>query len=376
MKELQDIIEAFQKLESCGNIAALATLVKLQGSSYRQLGARMLVTEEGAVAGSLSGGCLEDDVFERAGEVMRSGNPIAVEYDTKADEDIIWGLGLGCNGIVRILIECLAQESQANPITFIAECFHRRQVGVVATVFSVEGELRAKVGDRLMLRQDDDIISNIGDFELAGALREEALEVLGNSRSKVKLYPLKAGQAEVFIEVIQPPVRLLLFGAGSDAVPAVRFAKELGWQVTVIDSRPAYATSARFPLADRVIVAGAETIDRHIQPDSRTVAAVMTHHYLRDLEILKILLTSPLPYVGLLGSKSRTEKLLAELQEKGIIIKPEHLARFYSPVGLDIGAETPEEIALALLAEIQAVLAGRQGGFLKRRCGPIHQQIE
>ncbi|MBW4494923.1 MAG: XdhC family protein [Oscillatoria princeps RMCB-10] len=375
MKELQDIIEAFQKLESRGKTAALATLVKLQGSSYRQLGARMLVTEEGAVAGSLSGGCLEDDVFERAGEVMRSGNPIAVEYDTKADQDIIWGLGLGCNGIVRILIECLTHESQSH-IRFISECFHRRQVGVVATVFSVEGELSAKVGDRLMLRQDDDIISNIGDCELAGALREEALEVLENSRSKVKLYPLKAGNAEVFIEVIQPPVRLLLFGAGSDAVPVVRFAKELGWQVTVIDSRPAYATSARFPLADRVIVAGAETIDRHIQPDSRTVAAVMTHHYLRDLEILNILLTSPLRYVGLLGSKGRTEKLLAELHEKGIIIKAENLARFYSPVGLDIGAETPEEIALAVIAEIQAVLAGRQGGFLKSRCGSIHQQIE
>ncbi len=336
----------------------------------------MLLTEEGAVAGSLSGGCLEDDVLERAGEVMRSGNPIAVEYDTNAGEDIIWGLGLGCNGIVRILIECLAQECQANPITFISECFHRRQVGAIATVFSVTGELSAKVGDRLMLRQDGAIINNIADSDLAGALREGALEVLENSRSTVKLYALKAGKAEVFIEVIPPPVRLLLFGAGAGAVPVVRFAKELGWQVTVIDRRPAYATPARFPHAHEVIVAGAETIDRHIQPDSRTVAAVMTHQYLRDLEILKILLTSPLPYVGLLGSKSRSEKLLVELQEKGVIIKSEHLARFYSPVGLDIGAETPEEIALAVLAEIQAVLAGRQGGFLKRRWGPIHPPIQ
>jgi xanthine/CO dehydrogenase XdhC/CoxF family maturation factor len=190
----------------------------------------------------------------------------------------------------------------------------------------------------------------------------------------MKLYQLPKGEVEVLIEAIQPPVPLAIFGAGHDAMPLVHFAKELGWHVTVVDSRQSYATTDRFPLADAVVFSRTESIHSHITVDHHTVAVVMTHNYLQDRELLKTLLQSPLRYLGILGPKSRTERLLQELREQGVAPTEKHLLRLYSPVGIDIGADTPEEIALSIVAEIQAVLANRAGGLLRNRQGPIHNR--
>src|SRR4028119_370342 len=149
MKELQNILKAFEQNKKSVQYAAIATLVKAQGSTYRRPGARMLMTSEGQMVGSLSGGCLEGDVFEQAQEVMTSGKPIVVQYDTMSDEDIIWGLGLGCNGIVQILIERLEEDHPLNHLAFLSECLHLRYVGVLATVFHIEGQAKAQVGTRL-----------------------------------------------------------------------------------------------------------------------------------------------------------------------------------------------------------------------------------
>jgi xanthine/CO dehydrogenase XdhC/CoxF family maturation factor len=408
MKELQNILKAFEQTKNSGQRAALATLVKAFGSTYRRPGARMLMTSEGQMVGSLSGGCLEGDVFEQAQEVMTSGKPIVVQYDTMSDEDIIWGLGLGCNGIVQILIERLEAESPFNHLAFLTECLHRRQVGVLATVFHVEGQVKAQVGTRLMVYPDGTLKSDIEDTDLVTQIRDDVGKALDESRSKVKAYPLLTGKAEVFIEVIQPPVPLMIFGAGHDAIPLVRLAQELGWYVTVVDSRQADATRERFPSADEVILSRPESIgdsvseavatlgasallrtplekplakrgeaqasaDR-IQLNNRTVAVVMTHNYLHDLELLKTLLPSPVRYLGILGPKSRTGKLLQDLQEQGITPTEQQLQRLYSPVGLNIGADTPEEIALSIVAEIQAVLGDRSGGSLRNYQGPIHDR--
>jgi xanthine/CO dehydrogenase XdhC/CoxF family maturation factor len=372
MKELQDIVAGFEKVKTSGKIAAIATLVKASGSTYRRPGARMLMTSEGQMVGSLSGGCLEGDVFEQAQEVMTSGKPIVVQYDTMSDEDIIWGLGLGCNGIVQILIERLEEESPLNHLAFLTECLHRRQVGVLATVFHVEGQVKAQVGTRLMVYPDGTLKSDIEDTDLVAQIRDDVGKALGESRSEVKAYPLLTGKAEVFIEVIQPPVPLMIFGAGHDAIPLVRLAQELGWYVTVVDSRQADATRERFPSADEVILSRPESIGDRIGLNNRTVAVVMTHNYLHDLEILKTLLPSPVRYLGILGPKSRTEKLFQDLQEQGITPTENQLQHLYSPVGLDIGADTPEEIALSIVAEIQGVLANHSGGSLRNKLGPIH----
>jgi xanthine dehydrogenase accessory factor len=315
MKEVQDIVAAFEHVESSSTTAAIATLVKIQGSTYRRPGARMLMTSQGQMVGSLSGGCLESDVFEQAQEVMASGKPIVVQYDTMSNDDIIWGLGLGCNGIVQILIERIEAENLFNPLAFLTHCLHQQQAGVLATVFHVEGQVKAEVATRLMVYPDGTLKSNIEDADLVAQIRDDAWKSLDESRSIVKAYPLPAGKAEVFIEIIQPPVPLMIFGAGHDAVPLVRLAQALGWYVTVVDNRQTDGTQERFSSADKVILCRPEGISKSILLDNRTMAVVMTHNYLHDLEFLKILLPSPVRYLGILGPKNRTEKLFQDLRE-------------------------------------------------------------
>ncbi|KAB8317359.1 XdhC family protein [Tolypothrix campylonemoides VB511288] len=371
MKELQDIVTDFLAIKNCGQIAALATVVKVKGSTYRRPGARMLMSQDGCMTGSISGGCLESDVFEHAKQVMASGEPTLVKYDPEVAEEIIWALGLGCNGAVHVLIERLDKQ-----LTFITECLSNRHSGVLATVFCVEGQLQAKVGNQLMLYPDQNITNEITDSILSQAVILDAQLVLQHQKSKVKVYNLPAGRAEVLIEFIQPPTPLLIFGAGQDAIPVVHFAKELGWHVTVVDHRPTYLTPEKFPHADSLILTSAEAAYKHILLEDSTVAIVMTHNYFHDRELLKMLLPSAVRYIGVLGPKRRTAELLEDLHSEGIVYTQEQLSRLYAPVGIDIGADTPVEIALSIVAEIQAVLTKRAGGFLRDRIGPIHHPID
>lgn len=372
MNELQAILAAFELSQKSGETTFLATVVKTQGSTYRRPGARMLITSTSQMVGAISGGCLEQDVFEHSRQRMQTGEPIVVIYDTTADEDIVWGLGLGCNGVVQVLIERLDLDSDRTPIAFLQECLRNRQPGVLATVFCVEGAVRVKLGARLMLSSDGRVNTDIKEPSLAAAITLDADSARSTQQSTSNKYQLSSGSAEVFIEVIQPLTRLIIFGAGYDAIPVARFAKALGWHVTVVDSRPADATLKRFPMADNIVLAHPEVTQERVLVDSGTVAVVMTHNYLHDLQLLKTLLPSPWRYLGILGPRSRTKRLLEDLRQAGFIPTEAQLQRLYGPVGLDIGADTPEEIALSIVAEIQAVLANRSGGLLRDRKEPIH----
>ena len=373
MNELQAILQALATCQTTNEPTFLATVVNTQGSTYRRPGARMLIASKGQTVGIISGGCLENDVFERTQQVM-SGKPIVVKYDTSSQEDIIWGLGLGCNGVVQVLIERVEFDSLLSPFAFLSKCLHYKQEVVVATVFGVEGKVKAKVGDRLILH-DSTNISNIEDPNLSLAILTDAQAAQSNYHSCIKTYYLSIGSAEVFIEVIQPPTSLIIFGAGHDAVPVAHFAKALGWDVTVVDSRANTATDQRFPFVDNIILTRPETAHQQVCVNERTVAVVMTHNYLHDLELLKILLPSPVRYIGVLGSKQRSERLLQDLHTQSTYTQAQ-LERLYAPIGIDIGADTPSEIAIAIIAEIQAVLAHRKGDFLKYRNGSIHQSQE
>lgn len=377
MKELQNIIKAFKQCKQTSRRTALATVVKTSGSVYRRPGARMLLTDDGQMIGAISGGCLESDVFERAQPLMfYSGEPILVQYDTTSSDDIVWGFGLGCNGVVHVLIESLSDASASSQLEFIADCFDRNQLGVIATIFRVAGKTPAKVASRLFLKQDRTVVNNIEDSLFAQKVLENAYQVLHEKRSSVESYLLANGIAEVLLEVIQPPVPLLIFGAGHDAIPVVDFAKQLGWHVTVIDDRPGYTTRDRFPNADNIILCNPEDLPAHLTLNPHMVAVVMTHNYLHDQHLLRTLLPSPLPYVGILGPKTRTQQLLQDLHAEGFIPTENQLRRFYGPVGLDIGANAPEEIALSIVAEIQAVVANRCGSSLRERTEPIHSPQE
>ncbi|MGB6300058.1 MAG: XdhC family protein [Rivularia sp. (in: cyanobacteria)] len=365
MKELKNIISAIENLEKT-NETAIATLVKVSGSTYRSPGARMLISNSGNTIGAISGGCLESDVFEKSQSVINSGNPRLIKYDTTSEEDMIWGLGLGCQGIAYVLIEAL-QQNKLQEIAFIKKCLASRSYGAIATVILVEDDTQIQVGQRLLLG-DDTIINNLADDNLLTAVLSDTKAALLNNQSILKEYNLTAGKIEVFIEVIQPPLSLIVFGAGYDVLPLVNFSKQLGWDVTVVDNRSREASKKRFTQADKIQLSAPEEILDNIEITERTVAVVMSHNYLDDLEMLKVLLPNNLKYLGILGPKKRTNRILEELKEEGITVN----ANIYSPVGLDIGADNAEEIALSIVSEIQTVISGRNGGFLRYRNAPIH----
>ena len=370
MKELHEIVKAVER--AGGRSAALATVVKARGSTYRRPGARMFMTADGEMTGSISGGCLEGDVFEHAKKVMDSGTPVVVQYDTSSDDDLVWGLGLGCSGVVDVLIEPFPPESGYLP--FVTNCVVENRPGALATVFRLEGRTALKVGARLALKEDGSQVMSIGSRELEQFILPDAAEALRTGRSVVKEYRLENGVAEVFIESIQPAVSLLVFGAGHDSIPLVRLAKELGWNATVVDSRPAFATRERFPSAGNVILCNPEDVAAKVLVEPRNVAVIMTHNYAHDLKLLKALLPSGVRYLSVLGPRKRTDSLLKDLEKDGIAVTEDQLSRLYSPAGIDLGAETAEEIALSILGEIQAVLAGRSAGLLRNRKGSIHER--
>jgi len=370
MKELHDILAFYESLKRTGKPCALTSIMKVQGSTYRRPGARMLVTGEGKTIGTISGGCLESDVAEKCKKVLATNQPQTAVYDMTAEDDAAWGLNQGCNGVIHLLLEPLAPNDAH--LDFLAECLKRKAPGAVATVFRVDGEFKASVGTRLMLHENGAVQETIRNPALSASLLEACHEALVTRASRVKEFRFTEGVVEALIEAVEPSIPLFVFGAGYDALPLVTLAKELGWEVAVVDHRPAFASKERFPVADAVILARPEDVGAAISLDKRSVAVIMTHNFGHDLELLKTLLPSPVAYIGLLGPTMRTERLLKNLRHNGFTPTDEQLARLHAPIGIDIGAESPEEIALAILAEIRAVLSKRSGGFLKNSSGPIH----
>lgn len=329
MPELAAIADA---LGEASNLpAVLATLVGVEGSSYRRPGARLLLSADGRRIGAISGGCLEADLVERAHAVRARGVAEAVTYDTTAENDLVWGVGLGCHGVVRILLEPIAE-----PPTWAAAL--RAAAGARRTI-------------RLRVRHD-------GPDPLRWGTRlAAATEAAG------------PGEWE---QTVTPPPDLYILGAGEDARPVTVLARALGWHVTVADPRPALATPERFPAADTVVAAPAAELVARLNPGPDALVVVMTHHYVHDRPLLGALLGRPLAYVGLLGPRRRAARILADLAATEPVAAAELGQRLRAPVGLDLGADGPEQVALAIVAEMQAVLGGRDGRPLREREGPIH----
>jgi xanthine/CO dehydrogenase XdhC/CoxF family maturation factor len=370
MKELAAILSAHARQP--GKAAALATLVQTSGSTYRRPGARMWVSSDGESVGSISGGCLERDVIEKAQSVLQNGQPLLLTYDTTAEEDLVFGAGMGCKGTVHILVEPVQPGSPAaGLIQFVNHLFQGRRSGVAATVFRLQGHAQARLGDRLMLDPDGEVSGEIQDAALQSKMLAAARAALPASRPAAVELELAGGKAGVFVEVIHAPAPLVIFGAGYDAAPLARLAKEVGFHVTVADVRPAYARPDRFPEADAVVVLRPEEVAR-LALNERTAAVIMSHNYLTDRAFLKELLPLPLRYLGLMGPKERAQKMIRELRQEGFAASEAMLRQIHNPVGLDIGAENPEQIALAILAEIQAVLSGHAGGLLREKRSSIH----
>ncbi len=370
MKELQLIIQAYDHAKTEHQKVALATVVQVDGSAYRRPGARMLVTEEGHLTGAISGGCLEGDALRKAQSVIFQQKSMLVTYDTTDDDDQKFGVGLGCNGIIHVLIEPIDFGDARNPVELIKAASLDRTACLLLTLFSVKNSKIEQIGT-VMLDKNGQRLGNwnerIHRRELKTLLESELDSF--DSGSQIRNYPVEE-DVSVFFEVLKPATRVLLFGAGNDTQPLAKMADILGLELILIDGRKNLATSARFPFAKQIIHGSAEEVVEQIETDPHTVALLMTHNFEYEAVVLEKLVTCMIPYIGILGPKRKTEKLIQRLESKGIQVYPENI---YAPMGLDIGAEGSEEIALSILAEVKAVLAKKQGTFLREKDGPIHE---
>lgn len=369
MSELTDVLAAIESLSARGEKLALATVVAVRGSTYRRPGARLLVPEEGAPIGNISGGCLESDVADVARIVMREGHARVVSFDLTADDDAVWGWGLGCNGAIELFVE--PADKAAEVAGALRMALERERPICMVTVLGSETSGVAQ-GNRLLVTPEGETRGSLGAPEVDAAAVGAARELLAAERSEIRDLP---GGVRAFVEVLEPPLRLVICGAGHDAVPLVAAAANLGWSPIVVDDRPAFLTRERFPqAAGFVALERPDQVAERAPLDERTFAVVMTHNFLRDKDYLRALLRSPVRSISMLGPHARTQRLLHELREEGLEIGEGDLGRLRSPAGLDLGAEGPEEIAAAIVAEIVAVKRGRGGGFLRDRPGPIHDR--
>ncbi len=373
MSEIREVLAAVSDLASRNRPMALATIVATRGSTYRRAGARLLVPADGDPVGNLSGGCLEDDVARAGREVMASGTTRLLTFDMTADGDEVWGYGLGCNGAIDVFVEpaAMAVETAA---TFRA-AIEANRTAALATVVESPSPRLASPGARMLVAADGETSGGISP-ELDAAARTAAHDAIAARRSQVTELPLPTGGvARLFVEVAIPPLRLVVCGAGHDAIPLVRQAAALGWRVVVADIRRAFLNHERFAEATGFVDAAPLEAAAAIGPDDRTATVLMSHNYLRDGEYLRSFAgagIARLAYLGILGPRGRTAKLMAELAGEGIGLTDDDRSRIHAPAGLDLGAEEPEEVAASIVGEILAVERGHAGRPLRDTSGPIH----
>ena len=337
--------------EARGVPFALATVVGVRGSTYRGLAARQAVSEHSASVGTISGGCLDNDLHQVAATVIASGKPMLVEFDLTADDEAIWGWGIGCNGATEVLVE---------PSSSALELAERLRASLVGRRAAVIHSLDP---DNLGSRR---FITPAGDTPVVGKLTEAAQEAMREGRHRV----VEIEGERSLIEVVGSPSRLLVCGAGHDADPVVRFGSELGFETVVTDDRRHLLTPERFPDGTELVHAEARELASVISLDERTYVVLMSHNYLRDLEYLRQLHGSRVPYVGALGPSERLDRLYADLASDGVMFDDVMRGRIRGPAGLDIGAEGPVEIAWSIMSEVLAVRTGSTGepvSVVKRR---------
>jgi xanthine dehydrogenase accessory factor len=374
VSELQDVLRAIEAARDGGAQLALATIVGVEGSTYRREGARLLVPARGKPVGTISGGCLEGDVRVAALDVMRTGSPVFLHFDLTAEDEAVWGWGLGCNGVVDVFVEPAegAVQTAGAIRRAVEEQRHLVTVTVIeATEAKPAGASGTRPGARMLVHPDGSVEGSLGSADLDELAREEALRGLADERSSTVLLP---SGVRIFVEVLVPPLRLLVCGAGHDAVPLVRFASALGWRVEVIDDRDAFLKAHRFPGATRFVKAEPIVAAERAGVDERTYVVVMSHNFLRDRDYLRSFLGTPAAYIGMLGPKARLERLLDELRREGYEPRPEDLSVVHGPAGLDLGGDGPEEVGWAIVGEVMALANDRRGGFLRDRTGPIHER--
>ena len=358
--ELGPLLPLFERERAAGRAMALGLLVHTVGSTYRKPGAMLLIAGDGQYAGLISGGCLEGDLGERARAVIATGRAALVTYDLRNSDDLVWGLGLGCEGAMHILLLRVGPGEEWQPLAHLAAALASHTPTAFGVVTESQDEETPAGALLLPETATAPAIPSVRALPAkAAALRDpRAQAALAGALHARKVGSLDGPDARwrlLLVPLALPP-RILLLGAGPDALPVVDFAARLHWRVSLADHRQAYAVPAHFPLAERVVLARPEEIAQALDLHQFRAAVVMSHHLPSDLEYLRVLGASSIGYIGLLGPPARREKLLAELGVEAERLRP----RLRAPVGFHLGGRTPEAIALAIVAEIHAFVHGMQ----------------
>jgi len=353
--DLKILAPALAQAREAGGTLVLATMVETAGSSYRKAGARMLMAPDGRWWGLLGGGCFEGDLVERAREAL-AGPAQIVEYDLREEQDILWGLGAGCEGMIRILLQRLTPDTHYEPLAGAVALARTRRSGLVLTVVN-PGESGLFPGDSVIVSGEG--VVSATRKAANKALASAAVESLDQAAPRgMKSVSLPDGRADVFVDPLVPPPKFLVAGAGPDAVPMAMIACELGWDVVVADHREGWARPDRFPAGCEVVCLEPRDLEGRMAADPPDAALVMSHHLGVDTRWLEALARLPLKWVGVLGPARRKARLLGDVSPG---TREALEGRLRGPVGLDIGGEGPGPIAVSAIAEIQAFLAGRDG---------------
>lgn len=364
MKEIKRIIAAYHHFKAIHLSMVMATVVRISGSSYRRPGARMLIAEDGTWVGGVSGGCLEGDLLKKAKQVMLSGAGKVVVYDTTEDDPYQIGVGLGCQGVIEILLAPLTTtQENCHPIFSLEQLISQRVEQVLVTVVSSTSSKSLAVGDCFLWKEDL--------AELGKELSTEVEQVLTHKKSIFHSYSISPiTQVEVFIEYLPPSIQLIIFGGEYDIYPLLEMTQTMGWDIRVVANplriKKELVNSQR-------VISNKTAYWEQLEIDNRSALLIMAHDYQKDFDCLKIYAQSNIPYIGLLGPKKRGSRLFTDLESEGIKLTQAQRHRIFNPIGLDIGANTPEEVALSIVSEVQAFFAKRAGGFLKLRIGTIHE---
>jgi len=356
-KETTEILDRLAHLVAAGRRAAVATVVRIEGSAYRRPGAKLLIEDDGTTAGGVSGGCLEADVREVALALLDEEIPRLLHYDTGADDNKVWGLGLGCNGSVDVFVQAATSENAGEVAGRVRELLEGEAPFAVSTV--VRGE--SHLGSAVVLGTAGILGGSTGDVGLDRDLTRQASGLIARGESILQ----DLGAFEVFTDVQIPPPHLVIFGAGDDSIPLCAYASDAGFRVSVVDHRPAYLTLARFPGAIRLFLRRPEEGTDALPLGPHSYSVVKTHSLGHDRNWVRRLLPAGIPYVGVLGPRARTENILRDVGRGDT-------DRVYGPVGLDVGAEGPEQVAISIVAELLAVRSSRGPLHLREKEGAIH----
>ncbi len=344
-----NLLEYFKVRSSDGQPLVLATVFETVGSTYSKAGGQMIIDSSGNFCGMLSGGCLEGDLVERARRVVDTCAAETASYDLSADDEL-WGLGVGCDGTMRVLLQPLTKESGYQPFATIAEIIDGGHAARVAIVIAASSAA-INVGATAILHRDT--FQSFGmDDDLADSVQREFGETASGT---VRHTDTPDGGCTVLYARIEPPPALLVLGAGLDSEPVIRIAHELGWRCAICDHRPAYIESRSFPARTHVICCAVDELHRQIDLDQFDTAIVMSHHLASDRSYLRQLATSGVGYIGLLGPIGRRNRLLRELDDVADALRD----RLHGPAGIDLGGRGPGPIALSIIAEMQQYLSQR-----------------